>query len=116
MALRPLEVLQKGLDILKNRVKAKKEALQARLAEAKSISSQDEQWLDHDANLVDEQQVLEVLEDASDYEHGLARLDSKQKVIVERLCEAAGDLRRTVGKKRKHVSSIFRFRAGIDRP
>jgi hypothetical protein len=99
MALRPLEVLQKGLDILKNRVKAKKEALQAQLAEAKSISSQDEQWLDQDANLVDEQQVLEVLEDASDYEHGLARLDSKQKVIVERLCEAAGDFSRAVGKK-----------------
>jgi len=70
MALTAIEVLRKGLQILKNRVKAKKEALQAQLAEKKSISSQDEQWLDHDANLVDEEWVLKALENASDYEQG----------------------------------------------
>ena len=41
------------------------------------ISSQDEQWLDHDANLVDEEQVLEALENASDYNRGFKRLDDK---------------------------------------
>jgi hypothetical protein len=107
MALKPLEVLHKGLKILNNRVKAKKEALQARLAERKSISSQDEHWLDHDANLVDEQQVLDALENTSDYERGVARLGDEQKGVVRRLREAAGDLSKVVGKKRKRVSNIF---------
>jgi hypothetical protein len=107
MALKPLEVLHKGLKILNNRVKAKKEALQARLAERKSISSQDEHWLDHDANLVDEQQVLDALENTSDYEQGVARLGDEQKGVVRRLREAAGDLSKVVGKKRKCVSNIF---------
>jgi len=61
MVLKLLEVLRKGLKILKNRVKAKKEALLARLAGKESTSSQGERWLDHNANLVDKQQVLEAL-------------------------------------------------------
>ena len=107
MALAPLEVLRKGLKILKKQFKAKKEALQAQLAEKKSISSQDEQWLDHDANLVDEQQALEALENASDYERGFARLGGEQKGIVRKLREAAGDLSKAAGKKRKRVSNIL---------
>jgi hypothetical protein len=82
-------------------VKTKKEKLEARLAEKKSISSQDERWLDHDTNLVDEQLVLEALENASDYERGLERLDEEQKSVVRRLREVAGDLAKMVGKKRK---------------
>jgi hypothetical protein len=89
MALKPLEVLKKGLKVLKNRVKVRKETLQAQLAARKSISSQDESWLDHDADLVDEQQALEVLEDASDYERGFERLDEAQKGAVRNLREAA---------------------------
>ena len=46
MALEPLEVLKKGLKVLEGRVKARKETLQAQLAARKSISSQDESWLD----------------------------------------------------------------------
>ena len=106
MASKLLDILRKGLKTLTDRVKIKKEALQARVAECQSISSQDERWLDHDANLVDEQQVLEILEDASDYERGFARLDEQQKGLVERLKEAAGELSKVVGKKRKRVSSI----------
>lgn len=105
MALKPLEVLRKGLKILKNQVKVKKETLQAQLATNKSISSQDEKWLDHEANLVDEEQVLEVLENASDYERGLERLDDVQKSVVRQLREAAGDLTRVAGQKRKRMCS-----------
>lgn len=105
MESKPLEVLRKGLKTLTNHVKIRKEALQAQLAESKSISSEDERWLDHDANLVDEQQVLEVLEDATDYEHAFAMLNNEQKGLVTRLCKAAGELR-VVGKKRKCTSSI----------
>jgi len=57
-----LEVLRKGLKTLTDWVKTKKEELQARLAERKPISAQDEHWLGHNANLVDEQWVLWVLE------------------------------------------------------
>jgi len=103
MALKPLEVLKKGLNILKNQVKARKETLQARLAARQSISSQDEIWLDHNVNLVDEQQVLTALEDASDYERGFERLDDAQKGVVQRLREAAGDLAKVVGSKRKRM-------------
>jgi GAF domain-containing protein len=116
MALKPLEVLRKGLKIFENRVKAKKEALQAQLAERKSISSQDEQWLDHDANLVDELRVLEALEDASDYERGFARLDDEQNNVVRRLQEAAGNRSRAVGKKRKRASIFPSFMAETDQP
>ena len=88
-------------------------ALQAQLAEKKSISSEDERWLDHEANLVDEQRVLEALEDASDYEQGFARLDGEQKGIVRKLQEAAGDLSKAVGKKRKRASIFLLFVAKL---
>jgi len=107
MALDPLEVLRKGLKVLESQVKTRKEALQTRLAERKSISLQDEQWLDNDANLVDEQQVLEALENASDYDQGVARLNEEQKAIVRKLREAAGDVSKVVGKKRSRASAIF---------
>jgi hypothetical protein len=103
MALKPLDVLKKGLKLLQRRVKAKREEIQARLADKKSISSQEEKWLDNEANLVDEQQVLDTLEKASDYERGFGRLDDGQKDMVRRLREMAGDLAKTVGKKRKRA-------------
>jgi hypothetical protein len=100
-----LDILKKGLKVLENRVKAKKETLQAQLAKRKPISQEDEQWLDHNANLVDEQRILEALENASDYERGLERLDEEQKGVVRRLQEAAGNLSTVVGKKRKRTSN-----------
>jgi hypothetical protein len=103
MASKPLEVLKKGLKILQNRVKDKKEKLQAQLAEKVSISSQDENWLDHEANLVDEQRVLDTLERASNYERGLERLDDAEKGVVRKLREVAGDLSKLVGNKRKRT-------------
>lgn len=106
MASKAIEVLQKGLKILKNQVKVKKEALQAQLAEKKPISSEDERWLDHDANLVDEERVLEALENTPDYECGFSRLNDEQKEVVRKLHEAAGNSRVSgvVGKKRKRMS------------
>ena len=101
MVRKPLEVLKKGLNILQRQVKAWKEKLQASLAERKSISSQDEQWLDNEANLVDEQRILEALENASDYERGLQRLDDTQKGMVRKLWEIAGNVAKVAGKKRK---------------
>jgi hypothetical protein len=75
------------------------------LAEKKSILSQEEKWLDNDANLVDEQQVLEALEKASNYERGLGQLDEVQKGVVRKLREVAGDLTKVAGRKQKHMYS-----------
>jgi hypothetical protein len=48
MPPKPLEILKKGLGVLQSQFKSKKEQLQACLAEQKSISSQDERWLDNE--------------------------------------------------------------------
>ena len=53
---------------------------------------------------MDEQQVLEALENASDYERGFARLDDEQRGVVRKLQEAAGNLSRVVGKKQKRAT------------
>ena len=106
MALKPLEALRKGLKTLTNRAKIRKDAIQGQLAERKPISAEDEYWLDHDANFVDEQQVLEALESASDYEQGFARLNDEQRGLVTKLLEAAGDFSKAAGKKRKRTSRI----------
>ena len=105
MASSPLNVLKKGLKTLYEQFKAKKGQLQAQLAEGKSISSQDERWLDGEANLVDEERVLEVLERASNYEQGLEKLDEGQKGVVARLRQAAGA--GIPGKKRKRALLVF---------
>jgi hypothetical protein len=49
--------------------------------------------------LIDEQQVVDVMEIASDYEQGFMGLDDGQKGVVRKLQEAAGDLSKVVGKK-----------------
>ena len=107
LIVKHLEVLKKGLKILQDQVRAKKEKLQAQLHVKKSISSLDENWLDNEANLVDEQRVLDTLENTSNYERGYERLDETQTQmgIVRRLREVAGDLSKAVvGKKWKSLS------------
>ena len=74
MALKPLEALKKGLAKFTETIKTRKKELSARLAMAETISSLDEHWLDNEANIVDEQCVLDTLESASDYEQGLAHI------------------------------------------
>jgi hypothetical protein len=102
MLLKPLEVLRKGLKILEKQVNSRRMDLQTHLAEKKPISSQDDKWLDNNANLVNEQYVLDTLDKASDYERGLGRLNNKQKVVVRKLWELAGDLTlKVVGQKWK---------------
>lgn len=107
MAPKPLDVLRKGLKRLRSDVKAKKDCLLAQLADRRPITSQDEHWLDNDANLVDEERILEALEKASDYERSLERLDDEGKAVVTKLRELAGDLLPKVSKKRKREFNHF---------
>ena len=112
MASNPLKVLKKGLKVLQDQVKAKKKRLQTQLIERVSISSEDERWLDHKANFADEEQVLDTLERASDYECGLERLSDTQKCIVNKLQEVAGDQSKAIGKKQKHACSPCQIYCG----
>lgn len=106
MAPNPLAVLKKGLSILKDTVKKRREGLVARLKKKETISDADTAWLDNDANQVDEDALIDKLDKASDYERGLSRLNSQERGIVAQLTELARETGETVGKasgKRKSV-------------
>jgi chaperonin cofactor prefoldin len=59
--------------------------------------------LDNEANFVDEDAVVDLLEKASDYKHGLKRLNSQQKILVEKLKELGGNIKKVAGSKRKRM-------------
>jgi hypothetical protein len=99
----PLEVLRKGLAVLENQIKVKHSKLTALVSTGKSISSDDEEWLDNSGNTVDEVYAINTLENASDYERGYNGLEDKYKATVLRLRELAGDLIKVVDKKRKSL-------------
>jgi hypothetical protein len=103
MTSKPLEILKRGLAKFSKRIRDRKDTLDARLAQGETISSADEHWLDHEANIVDEQRVIDDLEAASDYERGLARLDDTGRAIVKKIGEWAGDLVQIAGNKRKRT-------------
>lgn len=104
MAPKPLEILKKGLDKFSKKIKTRKDALTLKLSRRESISSADERWLDHEANTVEEERILQDLEEASDYERGFERLDDNGKAIVKKLREWAGDLMKVAGNKRKRTN------------
>ena len=65
---------------MKKRVSSRKTQLEADLKAGKTISAEEEEWLDHGAgNFVDEERVVEVFDNGSDYERGLERLDTKDR-------------------------------------
>ncbi|KAN0136894.1 hypothetical protein V8E53_005335, partial [Lactarius tabidus] len=110
MSPTPLEILKQGLRSFSQKIKQRKDELEAKLKQCEALSLADENWLDSEANVVDEQQVLEQLESASDYERGLACLDDEGKAIVKKLREWAGELpAKLVGKKRKRECDRSRF-------
>ena len=99
MAPKPLDILKKGLVKFSNSIKTLKDVLTLKLSHQDSLSSADEQWLDFEANTVDEEHILNDLKRASDYERGLERLDADGKAIVKKLWELAGDLMKVAGNK-----------------
>lgn len=106
MAHKPLETLKKGLAKFEESIKTRKDELISKLARAESISSDDEQWLDNEANTINEQQVIDNLELASDYEREIGRLDENGEAIVRKLREWAGELAKIVGNRRKRTFSL----------
>ncbi|KIK73332.1 hypothetical protein PAXRUDRAFT_178737, partial [Paxillus rubicundulus Ve08.2h10] len=66
-----------------------KAKLKVELKASRPISGVDEDWLNGDGNLIDEERVVEILNSASDYEQGLAQLDSWDKTVVQKLQKLA---------------------------
>ena len=106
MSKNPLDVLKSGLTNLKNLTKTRRDDLLARLHRKEKISAKEEEWLDNAANPVDEEAVVVLLENASDYERGLTRLNLQQKSLVEKLKELSEKVV-LAGRKRKSMRCIF---------
>jgi len=82
MSSNPLDILKKGLVNLQSQTKGTKSRLLTGLANHEIITEEEEHWLDHDANLVEGEQVIGELEKASDYKQGLGRLDEIKKKLL----------------------------------
>ena len=54
MSPKPLDALKKGLAKFSKQIKDRKNELNAKLLRRETISAADEEWLDHEANTVDE--------------------------------------------------------------
>ena len=85
-----IEILKKGLAKLRNQVQDQKAMLEGKLKAHQPISDSDEEWLNTDGNLVDEEQVVNALDCASDYKQGLKRLNSHDKSVVDKLQSLVG--------------------------
>ena len=84
----------------------RRDDLLAHLHRKEKILAKEEEWLDNAANPVDEEAVVVLLENASDYEHRLTRLNSQQKSLVEKLKELSEKVV-LAGRKRKSTRCIF---------
>ncbi|KAG6896196.1 hypothetical protein C0993_008691 [Termitomyces sp. T159_Od127] len=75
----------------------------------KRAKRRNEEWLDKEGNLINRERVIEVLDNAPDYERGLEQLDSHQKALVDKLKELGEEARKVVvpGNKRKRAYRTF---------
>ena len=108
MTPNPLDILKSGLATLTQAVDTRKTELLSHLQKQEKISDEDEEWLDNEANYVDEVVVVELLEKAPNYQDGFAKLSKQQRDLVEKLKKLGGEAKKDVGKKRKCVS-VFMF-------
>jgi hypothetical protein len=113
--MKPIKVLKKGLVKLQGQIREWKATLEAELKAGQLISEADQDWLDGEGNLIDEERVVEILDNASDYNQSLDRLDSQAKKIVEKLQKLAGNDGKDVSsKKQKHKAfEIFMIQVYI---
>jgi len=103
MGKKPLDVLKTGLYKLQGQIQERKDCLLACLSRKEKISLEDEEWLDHDANLVNEEALIDILDKASDYEHKFATLDTNKQSVVHKLMGLGtekADVNRIAGNKR----------------
>ncbi len=84
-----LVTLRNGLHRLKEASRKRKEDLEAHLSRSEKISSEDENWLDTEANHIDKQALVDTLKEAPDYEAALKVLTPAQNGLVKKLGELA---------------------------
>jgi hypothetical protein len=108
-----LDSLKKGLHTLRNQVQERKSRIKLKSDQKahKVISESDEDWLDGEGNLVDKERVVQDLEEASNYERGLGRLDAEGRGIVQKLQVLGGGHSAAIGKKHKHTKTSHFFEA-----
>jgi len=92
MSSSPLDIQKKGLVNLQSQVRETKSRLLIRLANHEIITEEEEHWLNHNANLVEEEQVIEETAKTSDYEQGLGKLDEIKKKVVVCISVAVGNI------------------------
>ena len=102
--MKTIEVLKKGLKKLQKQVKGWTKKLCDLLKDGKTILDADKHWLDNTANLIDEERLVDRLNQASDYERDLLRLNTKEKETVENLRMLGDD----AGKKNGKVAGLKR--------
>ena len=100
-----MEILKKSLAKLQQQIRDRKAMIEGKLKARQPISDSDEEWLDNGGNLVDEERVVDALDNVSDYERGLERLNSHDKLVVEKLKNLAGSGAATT-KKRKRMGFL----------
>ncbi len=86
-----LVTLKNGLHRLKEASRKRKQDLETRLSRSEKISSEDEHWLDNEANHVDEDALVTSLQEAADYEAALKKLTPLQNGLAEKLRKLAYD-------------------------
>lgn len=97
-----LQLLKRGYEKLKAKVKPRADSIQTKLKKRQSISSEDERWLDSEGNIVDEDRVMAILDGASDCDRAIGKLSEKDKTVAEKLKQLAGQVS-AVGNKRKRM-------------
>ena len=85
MSTPSLATLKQGLISLQNLVEARKTRIEASLKKGERVSDEDSNWLDNEANVVDEVFVIDLLTEASDYDAAVKRLKDTQLAAVHRL-------------------------------
>ncbi|KAG9312004.1 hypothetical protein JVU11DRAFT_7277 [Chiua virens] len=98
--MKPIDALKKGLGKLCKQVQEWKVKLIATLKAGGSIPDNDQEWLDGEKNLIYEVWVVETLDGAFDYEHGLERLDLKGKSVAQQLLKLGSGKRNNVPFKK----------------
>jgi len=108
MSLNQLSILKSGLTELNKTVNTCRKELLSWLQKQEMISVEDKEWLDGEANLIDEVAVVELLEKAPNYQDGFATLTSQQRSLVEKLEKLGSEVikRQSGGNKRKRTSTI----------
>lgn len=89
-----LTTLKKGLHCLEEATRKRKEQIQTQLADSGKISTEDENWLDNEANHVDEWTLIGCLTDAVDFNKAFQDLTPAQKILADKLRKLAYDAAR----------------------